>query len=418
MTSPSADRSVVHRLDVAGQRSFVRVGPRSISLGRGEDVLNWDRAGRPFAGNLSGVTWHRALDGGLVEIVPDGVGRRARWMSHDEIAVWAQTLRGWARHVVEAARCAAIGTAAEAFAPAVQFDEAAWRKDAVAFASVYAPVTILPPDQYLALVLQATLGCSWNRCTFCSLAHGRPYRERGTDEFAAHARAVRSFFGAGLAVRRSIFLGDANAIAAPFPAVRAWLRAVREIFPLRTASGTTITPGADDPPRGFDGVHGFLDVPGGLQRTPAEWATLAEDGLSTVYIGLESGHAPLLRLLGKPPLPDEVPPLVAALKSAKIAVGLVVLAGIGGIEQSDAHEARTAALVDSLALDRDDIVYVSPYVERPGETYRAREAEAGLTPLDEVEGWQQALRIRETLRSSRRDDGPRSALYDVRLFAY
>ena len=47
------------------------------------------------------------------------------------------------------------------------------------------PVGILPPDQYLALVLQATEGCSFNTCTFCDL-YQHPYRVKTADEFRAH----------------------------------------------------------------------------------------------------------------------------------------------------------------------------------------------------------------------------------------
>jgi radical SAM superfamily enzyme YgiQ (UPF0313 family) len=42
--------------------------------------------------------------------------------------------------------------------------------------SIYKPVSILPPDQYLALVVQATEGCSYNECSFCTFYRDRPFR--------------------------------------------------------------------------------------------------------------------------------------------------------------------------------------------------------------------------------------------------
>ena len=49
-------------------------------------------------------------------------------------------------------------------------------EDAARFRQIYKPVSILPPDQYLSIVLQATEGCSYNRCTFCTFYRDRPFR--------------------------------------------------------------------------------------------------------------------------------------------------------------------------------------------------------------------------------------------------
>jgi hypothetical protein len=115
---------------------------------------------------------------------------------------------------------------------------------------------------------------------------------------------------------------------------------------------------------------------------------------------------------------QEVPDLVRDLKAAGMAVGLIVLAGVGGREMAAAHERETQALVDALPLHREDLVYVSPYADKPGNSYRDRERAAGLTALDGAEAWAQARRMRGALQSIVRTDGPRSAIYDVRLFAY
>ncbi len=412
----SPDKSSVFSLDVVGEWSFVRVGPRSISLGRGEDVINWDRAGRPFAGNLEGVTWHRALDGRLVEIVTARGGRHARWMDADETARWGARLSGWAAAVCDAGR--AHDAIAEAFTPAAAFDDAAWAADAARFHDVYRPVSILPPDQYLAAVLQPAIGCSWNRCTFCDLYRDRTYRVRSKDEFREHALAVRDFFGAGLGVRRSIFLGDANAIATPAARVLEWLEVVRALFPVRVPGGLSIAPGPGDPPSGFAGIHAFLDVPAGVRHTRADWAALAEAGLTTVFLGLETGHDALLALLGKPGSAADARALVEDLKAAGLDVGVIVLTGVGGRELAEAHERDTAALVDALPLAKSDLVYVSPYREQPGTEYRAAERAAGLTPQTDDEAWEQAARLRARMTCLARPDGPRAAVYDVALFAY
>ena len=68
------------------------------------------------------------------------------------------------------------------------------------------PVTILPPDQYLSIVVQVTFGCTWNRCTFCSFYQDREFTARGTAELNDHLGKVVDLFGRSAALRRSLFL--------------------------------------------------------------------------------------------------------------------------------------------------------------------------------------------------------------------
>ena len=98
---------------------------------------------------------------------------------------------------------------------ASRFDAAAARADAGRFSLVFGRVGILPPDQYLSLVVQATEGCSFNTCTFCEL-YREGYRVKTPEEFRQHVSGVLSYLGASASLRsRGIFLGAANALAVP-----------------------------------------------------------------------------------------------------------------------------------------------------------------------------------------------------------
>jgi radical SAM superfamily enzyme YgiQ (UPF0313 family) len=111
---------------------------------------------------------------------------------------------------------------------AARFDSLTARLDAARFAEVYSPIGILPPDQYLALVLQATVGCSFNTCTFCDLYH-QPFRVKTPDEFRRHIHDVHEYLGESLLLRqRSIFLGAANALAIPMSRLLPLLDMIQE----------------------------------------------------------------------------------------------------------------------------------------------------------------------------------------------
>ena len=113
-----------------------------------------------------------------------------------------------------------------ALASLTRWDWASLEADRARFQQIYTPVGILPPDQYLALVLQATHGCSHNACTFCTFYQDIPFRIKTPEQFRQHVAAVLDFFGPALAMRRSIFLADANALVAPMGRLRELLAEV------------------------------------------------------------------------------------------------------------------------------------------------------------------------------------------------
>ena len=122
----------------------------------------------------------------------------------------------------------------------------------------------LPPDQYLALVVQATEGCSYNQCTFCDFYRDRPFRVKSADELRAHIAAVRAFFGPALGLRKSLFLADANALVVPMPRLRAWLDVIAEDRLLSVDAG----------------IFSFMDAFDVQRKTADEWAELAARGLA------------------------------------------------------------------------------------------------------------------------------------------
>ena len=100
-----------------------------------------------------------------------------------------------ARQVIETAYDLArqVSAAATGASPAVQealhrlvrWDGAALDKDRQRFEQIYTPIGILPPDQYMAVVLQATHGCSHNACTFCTFYRGIDFSIKSPRRFAA-----------------------------------------------------------------------------------------------------------------------------------------------------------------------------------------------------------------------------------------
>lgn len=368
----------------------IRLGAEATTLGRDEAaVWTFDLEGRPVSWWDGDAVCKRSLASEVHLRRGGPEGRERRVLAPDEaVATFTRVLEG--------AR-SAPWRGLERLEAIARWTPESLASEKARFDAAYRPISILPPDQYLSVVLQATFGCSWNRCTFCGFYQDRPFRARGLPEFEAHVEAVRRLLGRGAALRKSIFLADGNAL----------LLSPERLHPLLDLA-TAAFPGRR--------VHGFVDVVTGERKPPDAWRALRERGLERVHVGLETGHAPLLAWMNKPGSPDEAAAFVAELKGAGLSVGAILMVGAGGDRFAGAHVADTLALMSRLPLGRGDLVYLSPFVEHPESAYAARAAADGVQALPQGERALQYARLRDGIRAAL--PAVRVASYDLREFLY
>lgn len=332
---------------------------------------SFDRAGRLLGLFRDLRSYQRTLDHRLLERLKHTESARRRELSPDErAALLAQTfadLRALAGDVPRLDLSADDRRVlSEALTRVLAFGPDRLAEDGAAFRRLYKPVSILPPDQYLALVLQATEGCSWNRCTFCGLYRDRAFRVRTPDEFRAHCAQVRDFYGEGIALRRGVFLADANALVTPMKRLRAFFAIAQDVFAL------------PDRPRP---VYSFVSAFDVDRKSPGEWAELHALGLERAYIGLETGDDALLRFLNKPGTVQDAVDAVRALRAGGVSVGVILMAGIGGERYAADHVAHSLEAIRAMDLGAADQVYLSNYVSAPGTEYDELAAQAGINAL-------------------------------------
>ena len=279
-----------------------------------------------------------------------------------------------------------------------------WNEDIERFNRLWHPIGILPPDQYLALVIQVVEGCAWNQCTFCDFYAHRPFRVRTIDQIRQHTDEAVSFFGPALSGRCSIFLGDANAFQAP-PAL---------LIPLAQELAGRFPALATAQPDGVGGLYAFAEAARLSAWTVPQLKAMAQAGLRRVYLGVETGWDPLRQSLRKPGSGETVLTALAKLKEAGIHLGLIVLLGAGGREQAADHVRETAALIRKALLGPGDMVYFSPLVLAEGSPYALEAARQGWTLLT-VQELQSQRKEMEALVPPR---GERRATYDIQEFIY
>ncbi len=384
---------MLFRTTIDGLPATISHTDRAVTVSRNDEwIVAWDLGGRLYSVVEGDVTCRRGLNGRmLMKWRHDGERQRA-WASPadaDAIVERSATLAA-------AAMKADVATeAAAALALAARFDSRAAAADATAFAEVYQPIGILPPDQYLALVLQATEGCSFRSCTFCDLYRGS-YAVKDRVGFAAHVAGVRAYLGASLSLRaRGVFLGSANALAVPMSGLLPLVEVVRAEFPGRP-------------------IYAFLDGFTGVRKHTDDYAALAACGLRRVYIGLESGHDALLAFVRKPSTSGQAIETVRTLKSAGVNVGVIVMIGLGGGTYAEAHVADTAEAVNEMGLGRGDLLYFSDLVDVPGTLYVSDASHIRALDVAERRAQRRAIESGLVFPSGR----PQIATYDVREFIY
>lgn len=158
---------------------------------------------------------------------------------------------------------------------------------APAFCSSKVPIFIMryegsiyrPPSEANSLLIQATIGCPHNRCTFCVIYKNRPgFRVRPVAEIKADILSARQAYGSAV---RTLFFPDGNTIAMKTDDLCEICRFAKKIF-LNLERITVY------------GSSQFIIKKGrsGLKR-------LAEAGLSRIHVGLESGDDVVLKRIRK-----------------------------------------------------------------------------------------------------------------------
>lgn len=406
----------------------------------------FDYAGRMIGAFRDGRNYRRSFANEILEKQsgprPGLSGRLRRMLAPDEVRAletdaydFAGAAAAQLRQLEAPADPEAVQVVREALARVNQYCYTGLEREREIYQHIYHPVTILPPDQYLSVYLQMTEGCSFNECSFCGFYRDRRYHVKPPEVFHEHIRRVRAFIGEGLSLRRSIFLGDANALALPLKMLLPRFDIIQQEFDIvpRGLVREPLKVWQAAHPIHFDGIYSFIDAFTTATRRAADYAALAERGLRRVYIGLESGDPGLLKFLQKPNMPEDMVRVVRECKAGGLDVGIILLVGAGGKKFEQAHIEHTTQLVNTMPLDEHDIIYLSELVDFPGSTYAQLAAKAGVEPLtyQEIENQMRVLRAGLLAHSAPEPEAapaapvtaprprtPRVSWYDVREFVY
>jgi radical SAM superfamily enzyme YgiQ (UPF0313 family) len=194
----------------------------------------------------------------------------------------------------------------------------------------YVEPVFRPPSEANSYLLQATIGCSWNHCTYCAMYQTKEYRVRPLAEILEDIAMAGASFGAQV---RKVFVMDGDALAMEFELWEPILRAMREAFPkLRRVSCYATA----------------LNL---LSKSQRELERLHESGLKLLYIGPESGDDVTLKRIAKGSTSADHAEAAAKARAAGMRQSVIFLLGAGGAERSVEHATASARL--ATAMDPD-----------------------------------------------------------------
>lgn len=199
-----------------------------------------------------------------------------------------------------------------------------------------------PPSEAGSLLIQCTIGCPHNRCTFCDMYSGVKYRARSLEEITEDLQSALKVYGPGV---RTIFLPDANTIHLPTDDLAAICEKAHELFP----DLVRIT---------IYGSARFI-----ARKTLEELFRLRKAGLSRIHTGMESGDAEVLKRIKKGADPEMIKRAGQMVREAGIEQSEYVLVGIGGRELWRQHAIESGKVLT--AID-PEYIRLRTLIPRPG----------------------------------------------------
>jgi len=219
-----------------------------------------------------------------------------------------------------------------------------------------------PPSEARSLLIQVTIGCSHNKCTFCNMYLDKQFQIRNIDEII---QEIESFPYKEMVDK--VFLCDGDALVLKTKDLLLILDTIKQHFPNLVRVSTYST---------------FQDL---NRKSLEDLTALKQAGLSLLYLGAESGSDTILKAVIKDSMHDDMIKGALKAKEAGFKLSVMFISGLGGQALSKEHAIESAKLAS--AIDPDYLGLLSLMIEPGTKLYQ--EVQEGtfipLTPRQVVE---------------------------------
>ena len=190
----------------------------------------------------------------------------------------------------------------------------------------YEGTIIRPPSEANSILLQVTVGCSRNKCTFCGTYAGERFRIKPDSiimqDIAFAARYCKR--------QRRIFLCDGDALIVPQKRLLKILQEIKSQLPWVTRVGA------------------YANAKSLKMKSIDELNTLRESGLGILYMGLETGDDVTLKNINKGAASETMISMGKKARKAGFKLSITVLLGIAGRKRSQIHARETGRVLSAI----------------------------------------------------------------------
>jgi radical SAM superfamily enzyme YgiQ (UPF0313 family) len=192
----------------------------------------------------------------------------------------------------------------------------------------YEGFIIRPPSEAYSLLLQVTVGCSHNKCTFCGTYRQKKFRIKSLEQIKKDLHEASHYENV-----EKVFLCDGDALIIPQPRLEEIFKLINDNLPDMKRIGT------------------YANAKSILRKSVDELKKLRDLGLKIIYLGVETGNAELLQKIHKGATYEQMVEAAHWVKEAGIMLSVTVLLGLGGIEKSIEHAMDTAKILTDMDPD-------------------------------------------------------------------
>lgn len=185
---------------------------------------------------------------------------------------------------------------------------------------------IRPPSEANSILLQVTVGCSRNKCTFCGAYAGERFKIKSDALIAEDIE----FAATHCKRQRRVFLCDGDALIIPQKRLKAILSSIREKLPWVTRVGV------------------YANAKSLNMKTPDQLKELKSLGLGIAYMGLETGDDVTLKAINKGATSEDMIRMGKKARAAGIKLSITVLLGLAGRERSEIHARETGRVLSAI----------------------------------------------------------------------
>lgn len=183
-----------------------------------------------------------------------------------------------------------------------------------------------PPAEANSVIIQATIGCSWNKCTFCEMYKMKKFRIRDISEVQKEIQILSKSY---TDVRR-VFIADGNAFVLSFNKLIQIINEINSNF------------------NSLQRISAYALPSDILSKTDYELVLLKNAGLKLLYIGIESGDDELLKIVNKSETSQSTINGIKKAHKAGIDTSIMVINGLGGKHYSKQHAINSAKIVNKI----------------------------------------------------------------------